>query len=76
MGNTMPDEIYKGYTIKLRSLYDPMRIKWRPLAIVWWDEEPKKIGHPIASGGLQETEALADSVALEFAKAWVDAREP
>ena len=73
--NTMSDFSYKGYTIKLRSLYDPMRTKWEPLAIVWWNEEDRKIGHPIASAELQDTEALADAVALKRAKAWVDARE-
>jgi hypothetical protein len=71
----MSDVVYKSYTIKLRSLYDPVKIKWQPLAIVWWDEEFKKIGYPIVTGELHVTEARAKAVALERAKAWVDAKE-
>ena len=43
--------------------------------MVWWEEAPHKhIGHPVAVGGLQATEALANALALERAKAWVDAK--
>lgn len=44
--------------------------------MVWWEKaSSKRIGHPIAVGGLQETEALANTLALERAKAWVDGKE-
>ena len=41
--------------------------------MVWWEEGHVSIGHVIA-GELQDTEALANGVALERAKAWVDAK--
>jgi hypothetical protein len=69
----MPDVSYKGYRIKVRSQPLPTG-KWEPLAMVWWNEETKSIGQTI-SGESQDTEALANAVALERAKAWVDAKE-
>ena len=47
--------------------------KWEALALVWSKE--MIYGHPISSGELHDTEALANAVALERAKAWVDAKE-
>ena len=69
----MPDVIYKGYTIKVQSQLLPTG-KWEPMAMVWWNEDIKNIGQTI-SAELQDTEALANAVALERAKVWVDARE-
>ena len=43
--------------------------------MVWWHEDDMSIYEPISSGELQDTEALADGLALERAKAWVDSKE-
>ena len=67
------DVIYKNYTIKLRSSLQPVNRKWEPFAMVWSND--KSIGHPISSGELQDTEALANGLVLERAKAWVDVKE-
>jgi hypothetical protein len=48
---------------------------WEPRAMVWWQEDNMSTYEPISSGELQDTEALADSLVLERAKAWVDAKE-
>jgi hypothetical protein len=69
----LSDVIYKNYTIKLRSSLQPVRTKWEPFAMVW--SKDMSVGQPIATGELQETEAAANAVALERAKAWVDAKE-
>jgi hypothetical protein len=69
----MPDVTYKGYTIKVQSQSLPTG-QWEPMAMVWWNEDIKNIGQTI-SGESQDTEALANAVALEQAKAWVDAKE-
>ena len=71
----MSDVIYKGYTIKLRSALQLRGTKWEPFAIVWYNDGELSIGHPLAIEALQDTEALANAVALEVAKSWVDARE-
>jgi hypothetical protein len=71
----MPDVIYKNYAIKLSSQYQLDSRKWEPLAMVCWKEEDMSVGHPIGSGELQDTEAEANAVALERAKAWVDVQE-
>ena len=39
------------------------------------ERRQKNIGHPISSEELQDTEALANALALERAKAWVGAKE-
>ena len=70
----MPDVIYKGYTIKLRSRPLPSGM-WEPRAMVWWQEDNTSTYEPISSGELQDTEALADALILERAKAWVDGKE-
>jgi hypothetical protein len=44
-------------------------------AMVWWQEDNMSTYEPISSGKLQDTEALADALVLERAKAWVDAKE-
>jgi hypothetical protein len=69
----LPDVIYKGYTIKVQSQSLPTG-RWEPMAMVWWNEDIKNIGQTI-SGEVQDTEALANAVALERAKAWVDGKE-
>ena len=69
----MPDVIYKNYTIKLISQYQFESLKWKPSAMVWSKDISN--GHLISSGELQETEALANALALERAKAWVDVKE-
>ena len=71
----MADVIYKGYRIKVRSAIQHADGGWEALAMVWRNEEQKNVGHPIPSGELQDTEARANAVALERAKAWVDAKE-
>ena len=70
----MRDVIYKNHTIKLRSrpLSSGM---WEPRAMVWWQEDHMSVYEPISNGELQDTEALADAVALERAKAWVDGKK-
>jgi hypothetical protein len=68
----MPDVSYKGYTIKVQSQLLPTG-NWKPMAMVWWNEETKSIGQTI-SGESQDTQARANAVALARAKAWVDAR--
>jgi len=70
----MSDVLYKGYTIKLRSRPLPSGM-WEPRAMVWWQEEITSAYEPISSEELQDTEALADALVLERAKAWVDAQE-
>lgn len=70
----MLDISYKGYTIKVRSQLLPHGT-WEPLAMVWWQEDNMAIADPIASGELQDTEAVADAVALKLAQHWVDAKE-
>ena len=70
----MLDISYKRYTIKVRSQPLPHGT-WEPLAMVSWQEDNMSIGEPIASGELQDTEALADAVGLKLAMQWVDARE-
>ena len=69
----MSDVICKNCTIKLSSEFRSDSGKWEPFAMVWWEEGHISIGHVIA-GELQDTEALANGVALERAKAWVDAK--
>jgi hypothetical protein len=69
----MLDVSYKGYTIKVQSQSLPTG-KWEPMAMVWWNEETKSTGQTI-SGESQDTEARANALALERAKAWVDAKE-
>jgi hypothetical protein len=71
----MPDVPYKGYTIKLKSGLQHKGSKWEPFAIVWYKDGELSIGHPLAIEALQDTEAEANVVALECAKAWVEARE-
>lgn len=73
-GERMSDVIYKGYRIKLRSRPDSSGM-WQPRAMVWWQEDHMSIYEPISSGELQDTEALADALILERAKAWVDAKK-
>jgi hypothetical protein len=70
----MSDVIYKGYTIKLRSRPLPSGM-WEPRAIVWSQEDNMSSYEPIFSGELQDSEALADALALERAKMWVDGKE-
>ena len=71
----MSDIIYKSYTIKLRSRPLPSGL-WEPRAMVWWQEDNNTSTYePISSGELQYTEARADALVLQRAKAWVDARE-
>lgn len=48
---------------------------WEPRAMVWWQEDNMSNYEPISSGELQYTEARADALVLQRAKAWVDARE-
>jgi hypothetical protein len=43
--------------------------------MVWWQKEDMAIAEPIASGELQDTEALADAVALMLTTQWVDKRK-
>jgi hypothetical protein len=69
----MPDVIYMGYTIKVRS-QSLSTGQWEPMAMVWWNEDIKNIGQTI-SAEPQDTEARANAVALERAKVWVDAKE-
>jgi hypothetical protein len=70
----MLDISYKGYTIKVRSQPLPHGT-WEPLAMVWWQEDNMAIAEPIASGELQDTEALADAVVLMLTTQWVDKRK-
>lgn len=70
----MPGVIYKGYTIKVMSAIQHADGRWEALAKVW--SKDMSLGLPIGSGELQDTEARAKAIALERAKAWVDAREP
>jgi hypothetical protein len=70
----MSDVLYKGYTIKLRSRPLPSGM-WEPRAIVWSQEDNMSSYEPIFSGELQDSEALADALALERAKMWVDGKE-
>lgn len=67
--------VYKGYRIELKSALQHKGSKWEPFAIVWYKDGELSIGHPLAIEALQDTEALANAVALEVAKSWVDARE-
>jgi hypothetical protein len=69
----MPDVRYKGYTIKVSSAIQHADGGWEALAMVW--SKDMSVEHPIASGDLQVTEAHANAVALERAKAWVDVKE-
>jgi hypothetical protein len=71
----MSNVIYKNYTIKLRPEFRSESGKWEPFAMVGWQEHHISIGHPISSGELQDTEILANALALERAKAWVGAQE-
>ena len=48
---------------------------WEPRAIVWSQEDNRSSYEPIFSGELQDSEALADALALERAKMWVDGKE-
>lgn len=43
--------------------------------MVWQKQDTLNVGHPISSAEWQDTKALAHAVALERAKAWVDAKE-
>ena len=70
----MSDVIYKSYTIKLRSRPLPSGM-WERRAMVWWQEDNMSNYEPISSRELQDTEARADALILQRAKAWVDARE-
>jgi hypothetical protein len=69
----MPDVIYKGYTINVSSAIKHADGGWEALAMVWLKD--MSLAHPIVIGELQVTEARAKAVALERAKAWVDAKE-
>jgi hypothetical protein len=69
----MPDVTYKGYTIKISSAIQHADGGWEALAMVW--SKDRSIAHPIVTGELQVTEARANALALERAKAWVDAKE-
>jgi hypothetical protein len=69
----MPDVTYKGYTIKISSAIQHADGGWEALAMVW--SKDRSVTHPIVTGELQVTEARAKAVALERAKAWVDAKE-
>jgi hypothetical protein len=71
----MSDVLYNAYTIKLRSQYRLESRKWESFAMVWWEKDQAIIAHPISSEELQDTQDLANAVALEHAKAWVDAKE-
>jgi hypothetical protein len=73
-GSSMSDVIYKGYRIKLRSRPGSSGM-WEPRAMVWSQEDDMSSYEPISSGELQDTEALADALILERAKAWVDAKK-
>jgi hypothetical protein len=67
----MLDIDYKGYSIKVRS--EPLtNLQWEPRAMVSWREEDMPLAEPIASGELQDTEALADAVGLKLAMQRVD----
>ena len=65
--------IYKGYTITVSSAIQHADGGWEALAMV--SSKDKTVAHPIVTGELQVTEAGAKAVALERAKAWVDAKE-
>ncbi|WP_447985860.1 hypothetical protein [Nitrospira sp. Nam74] len=69
----MPDVRYKGYTIKVSSAIQHADGGWEALAMVW--SKDMTAAYPIVTGELQVTEARAKAVALERAKAWVDASE-
>jgi hypothetical protein len=69
----MPDVTYKSYTIKISSAIQHADGGWEALAMVW--SKDRSVTHPIVTGELQVTEARAKAVALERAKAWVDAKE-
>ena len=69
----MPDIIYKGYTIKVSSAIQHADGGWEALAMVW--SKDRSVTHPIVTGELEVTEARAKAIALERAKAWVDAKE-
>ena len=69
----MPDVIYKGYTITVSSAIQHADGGWEALAMVW--SKDRSVTHPIVTGELEVTEARAKAVALERAKAWVDAKE-
>jgi hypothetical protein len=69
----MPDVSYKGYRIKVSSAIQHADGGWEALAMVW--SKDKSVVHTIVTGELQVTEARANAVLLERAKAWVDAKE-
>ena len=67
--------VYKGYRIELKSALQLRGMKREPFAIVRYNEGEMSIEYPLAIEALQDTEALANALALECAKAWVDTRE-
>lgn len=68
----MLDVTYKNHTIKLKSTFRPENGQWGPFAMVW--SQDITYGYPIVSEEWQDTEALANAVALD-AQAWIDAKE-
>lgn len=52
---SMPEEIYKGYTIKVSSAIQHVDGGWEALAMVW--SKDMSVGHPIVTGELEVTEA-------------------
>jgi hypothetical protein len=48
---------------------------WEPRAMVWSQEDNMSSYEPVYSVELQDSEALADALVSERAKAWVDDKE-
>ena len=69
----MSDVLCKHCTINLRSELRSKSGKWEPFAMVWCHDGDIIVGHAFA-GELQDTEVLANTVALKLAKAWVVAK--